>query len=285
MRELSANGTRAAPKGRGSLPFPPLSSLLPPLLGLARAEPSAPGAGHLPSRLIWLAQEGWSWGWRAYQPSQELWALLWLLPVRLGRLCGLRSQDRGQYMGTPPQSETETSAHGDTHGQAHMHPNRHAEAYTDTETHPSSAPTITRVRAHQNLQAPSLSNTEIGPETNRSAQKHKGMGTRRERSKQHTNAHLEASRAPHPGTPNPTPMHPDLHDTHPAPSARADTGIFPFKHLARPQEVTSTAAISSARSLSKYFWCPPWKCTGIKTQFHSLGFIWSWAVLTVCVLG
>lgn len=110
-----------------------------------------------------------------------------------------------------------------------MHPNRHAEAYTDTETHPSSAPTITRVRAHQNLQAPSLSNTEIGPETNRSAQKHKGMGTRRERSKQHTNAHLEASRAPHPGTPNPTPMHPDLHDTHPRPQRASGHRHIPFQ--------------------------------------------------------
>lgn len=145
-------------------------------------------------------------------------------------------------------------------------------------TRPAHPQSHARARAHQNLQAPSLSNTE----TNRSAQKHKGMGTRRERSKQHTNAPLEASRVPHPGTPNPTPMHPDLHDTHPPPPrARADTGIFPFKHLARPQEVTSTAAISSARSLSKYFWCSPWKCTGTKTQFHSLGFIWSWAVLYV----
>lgn len=155
-----------------------------------------------------------------------------------------------------------------------------------TETRPSSAPTSTLTRAHTGADR-----RKVTPVQHRDA----ARNTEAPRSRKawahtevnNTNAHLEASRVPPPGTPNPTPMHPDLRPPPPTPTqtrARAHAGIFPFKHLARSQEVTSTAAISSALTV-KYFWCTPWKFAGIETQFHPLGFVWSWTMYACAGFG
>ncbi|KAM7141464.1 uncharacterized protein WM277_013685 isoform 2-T2 [Molossus nigricans] len=181
---------------RGEVPFPACSS--PPLSRpLAREGPSYLGrAGHHPSWLPWLARGAGAEAGVLHQPTRELRALLWLLPVRPGRLCGLRSQVRGWHSGTSPHSEIEASAHGDTHGQAHMHSDRQAQAYTETQP---STPRHTRPAHRQTLwRARKLTSAKSPCPTQRQTQKQKGMGTRR--SKQHTNARLEASRAPHPGT-------------------------------------------------------------------------------------
>lgn len=85
-----------------SCPSPPLPFPAPSWGGPGRS-PATPvrRAGHHPSRLPWLAPEGWRWGWHSYQPTWEPWALLWLLPVRPGCLWGLRSQVRGRHADTP----------------------------------------------------------------------------------------------------------------------------------------------------------------------------------------
>lgn len=193
-----------------SRPSPPFSPRWP------GRGPATWGGRPQPLLAPWAGPGGWSWGWPAYQPTRELGALLWLLPVRPGRLCGLRSQVRGWHSGTPPHSEIETSAHGDTHGQAHMHSDRQAQAYTETQP---STPRHTRPAHRQTpWRAPKLTSAKSPCPTQRQTQKQKGMGTHR--SKQLTNARLrQAERpiqvlpTPHPcpWTPPPPPAPPRRH--------------------------------------------------------------------------
>lgn len=240
VRELSANGARAAPKGRGPLPPLPCAPLTLPLPVRARARLSysaAPGrAGPAPLRLSSGSPgcaESCSASRPASQPTRELSALRWLLPVCPGRLCGSGSQGRDlpHIRNQSPERPLRQARTG-----------THAPRQTCSDLYGTTAPILRHTRpAHRPARARAYRNrqTQSHPcPTQRRRQKpaQKRLEAPTQKSKQHTNAHFGSMRSAtdtdvpiqvlqthHPGTPD-LPLLPPRNT-----NARTDTQLIPFQ--------------------------------------------------------
>lgn len=184
---------------RGEVPSPsrpPLPSPA-PSWGWHGRGPAAPGrrTRHLSLPAPRLAPEACSWGWRAHPPTQEPWALLGaatcLAPAPGRPLPNIRKQRR---QCPPRHARAGTLAPRQTCSDLYK---THSHRHRDTPAQRTHKHTRARARTHRSPQAQSHpSPTETGPRhKHRSTQKHRGMGTHTERSKQRTIAGLESQSA------------------------------------------------------------------------------------------
>lgn len=139
---------------------------------------------------------------------------------------------------------------------------------TDTQTHPSSAPTSAQAQKPTGTITP-VQHDRHGQEQTRSTQKHKDTDIQTKRSKQ--TAYKRPLGGKQCATEKDFPirifqsLYPCPLDIPPIfPNTQVSWHI-PFQTLARPQVVTLTAANFLSMLVVQYFWCPPWKFAGIET--------------------
>lgn len=141
---------------------------------------------------------------------------------------------------------------------------------TDTQTHPSSAPTSAQAQKPTGTITP-VQHDRHGQEQTRSTQKHKDFDSHRQKevNKRHTNAHLEASSVPQRKKDFPIRIF-KLFTlapwTSPSSPIHRSHGIFPFRHLARPQVVALTTANSSLLTC-QYFGALLGNLQGLRPNF------------------
>lgn len=275
MRQLSANRAPAVPKGRGtaSLSSPPLARQI---LGLAQAG----GAQLLQAGRPPLPPGHPSWPQKDKAGATVLTSQL--------RSFGLF---RGCYLpalgsrGLSAEGTTRTlhhfrngeNAHRDTHILAQMHPDRQVQTYAapqpqTTETHPPSAPTCTSRGLTQKptgTKSPLSNAREISVNKQKHPEAQRHEHTQKEINAQESSLGGRQASGLRPGCPLPgthiCPHAAFTNDTFcPHPPPHQTSSIFPFKHLARSQEVTSTTVVFLSTLAVKSFWCPPWEFAGIE---------------------